>query len=475
MNFKVKFLIISLIFILGIGLLVGCSESKEMSSETFKLTTKTVEGEGTIKKTPNKKEYVKGTEVELKAVPDSNYEFKNWTGNLEGKEQEKTITITEDVTIGAEFSKVELSDKTKIKNQMEQWTAAWETNDTSKLKETMVSKGIRFITENLDKKDLTIDQFIEFITSVPLWEGSTSSSITIDSIKISDNTATLIGELKIGSDFGGYKIPTTVNFIKDNKWLITEMEWGKTSQYYEGEENEEFDPERHDAYVSFKADGELYTFHDHYGAHDHEMSKICTYNNCFSIDVYDYKTEERFILDFTWEGKDAGEFTGVTWRPTGDWDSAFEEPASDFTATMDTYNLSEGLVKGTFSGEIANEAGQIVDITEGFFYIEHEFNLPEITINQPTDGAEVSGDVTISGTAEDDSELIDVNVSVIENFGTDPEDVIDREEAEGTNDWSFTFDSTQYTDGEYKVEVFARDKHYNYSVVETITIDIANN
>lgn|GEM_PF-6955558 len=81
---------------------------------------------------------------------------------------------------------------------------------------------------------------------------------------------------------------------------------GSFSFFYGGEENEPFDPNRHDQYVSFKVDGVLYVFHDQYGGVSDEMSSIVTYNNNFTIDIYDYYTEERFILDFIWEGENAG-------------------------------------------------------------------------------------------------------------------------------------------------------------------------
>lgn len=244
----------------------------------------------------------------------------------------------------------------------------------------------------------------------------------------------------------------------------------------DGEENEIFDPTRHNSYVSFKVDGVLHIFHDHFKACIEDMSSIVTYNNNFNIDVYKYNTNERFILSMIWQGERAGEVENVIWRPTDDWGTAYEIKSDDFVVEMENFDLTTGLVTGTFTGHIYKDwtdKNSSINITEGFFYIKHEFNLPVVTIQNPRYGAAVSGQVTISGQATDESEIIDVNVSITENFGEE-NDIFDREYADGTNEWSFTFDSRNYTNGEYTISVFARDKHYNYSLVEEKTIVITN-
>jgi len=57
----------------------------------------TIEGEGTVEIDPDEDEYEFETEVTLKAEPDENWEFVEWTGDVtEGEEEEGTITITMD-------------------------------------------------------------------------------------------------------------------------------------------------------------------------------------------------------------------------------------------------------------------------------------------------------------------------------------------------------------------------------------------
>ena len=240
---------------------------------------------------------------------------------------------------------------------------------------------------------------------------------------------------------------------------------------------EPFDPSIHNSYVSFKINGELYVFNDNYDGVDHDMSAICTYNNNFSIDVTDYNTNERFILNFYWEGDNAGKMYSATWYPNDNEDEEYENVGSNFIAKMNTYDLENGLVQGTFLGRLYRGyylgSDDYVEITEGFFYIKHEFNLPTVIINNPKYGETVSGDVGISGIATDNSEILDVNVSVVEN-GESSDKVVDMEYAQGTNDWNLTFNSTKCVNGEYNVEVFARDKHYNYSRVKNIIINIQN-
>ncbi len=64
-------------------------------AETFALNTQAVNG--SVAKSPDSDEYVKGTEVELIATPNAGYEFSGWSGDVTGVND--TINVTMDSTI----------------------------------------------------------------------------------------------------------------------------------------------------------------------------------------------------------------------------------------------------------------------------------------------------------------------------------------------------------------------------------------
>lgn len=388
-----------------------------------------------------------------------------------------TLLIVLIVTGCSNQSTKEVSDELEVENQMNKWAEAWEIADTNYFKTTMKSDGIDFtIADDIMETNITIEQFIIMAKSFEFWGMCDRSEINVISINISNNSSELHGEWIIRFENIDYKLPAKVDLEKINdSWLIASINLGEPSAQYIGEENEEFDPARHNAYVSFKVDGEQYIFHDQYGGHAPDMSSIDPDSNIFSIQAYDYETDERFFLDFIFEGENAGEmamgFYPVMWMPPGDGSNYYSYAGSEFSAVMESYGINEGLVEGTFSGYLYKDGDvseESVHITEGFFYIEHEFNLPEVNIDNPTNNETVFGEVTISGTATDDSELDYVDVEIEGEF------LYENHWAEGTNDWSFTFDSTQYENGQYNIRVIAGDEHNNYSRAETITINILN-
>ena len=98
-----KILIVGLLIMLSLGL-VGCSDDNDINkSGLYEIETEIIEGEGKIELNPYWRRYEDGDEVEVKAVVDDGWSFKKWTGNLSGSEDLQTITVTDDMSIGAKF------------------------------------------------------------------------------------------------------------------------------------------------------------------------------------------------------------------------------------------------------------------------------------------------------------------------------------------------------------------------------------
>lgn len=101
-----KGLLLLLVLILCVG--VGCTKQ-----EGYKLKKKVVAGEGQIEVIPDKKVYNLDQKVTVRARAETGYQFLEWTHGLSGSEEEKTIIISKDTTLGAKFTP--LSSKIKIK------------------------------------------------------------------------------------------------------------------------------------------------------------------------------------------------------------------------------------------------------------------------------------------------------------------------------------------------------------------------
>lgn len=72
--------------------------------ETFTLTLQSEHG--SIQKNPDKPSYQAGTSVTLTAVPDTNYKFSYWAGDLQGSQNPATLTMQGNKTVSAVFEPV---------------------------------------------------------------------------------------------------------------------------------------------------------------------------------------------------------------------------------------------------------------------------------------------------------------------------------------------------------------------------------
>jgi uncharacterized repeat protein (TIGR02543 family) len=78
------------------------SVTAHFTQKQFTLTI-TIDGQGSVIKEPNQTAYAYNTVVQLTAVPDTNWVFSNWSGDLTGNKNPDTITMNSNKTVTAHF------------------------------------------------------------------------------------------------------------------------------------------------------------------------------------------------------------------------------------------------------------------------------------------------------------------------------------------------------------------------------------
>lgn len=95
------FIITSIVVVLG--LVIGCGLSKkEYTLDVFL----NVEEAGAVQIEPEQEKYLKGTEVELTAVPESGWYFSEWEEDLQGSENPAELVMDEDKVVTAVFQRL---------------------------------------------------------------------------------------------------------------------------------------------------------------------------------------------------------------------------------------------------------------------------------------------------------------------------------------------------------------------------------
>src|SRR5690554_4394019 len=295
-----------------------------------------------------------------------------------------------------------VSDEVKIKEQMNKWAEGIIESDVAIIKSVMKSEGIKMVFDDDEETDLTVDEYIELLEFSLFTDMFYDSRIEIDNISISGNYASLYGKwLVMVENMGTAVIIIESDFEKINDtWLIASTCLQVDSIIFEGDREEEFDVSKHKAYLSFIIDGEQYLFHDKYGGCD-VGTEIIPESNRFIINGIEHSSVEEdrpcyFELELYYKGEEAGQFKDIWFSNLlPDDDDYYVSDIIIEESDYGSYDIDGGLVSGTFSVTLKNHEGNEVEISEGFFYFEHEFNLPVVSIEEPEDGEIVSGKITI--------------------------------------------------------------------------------
>ena len=349
-------------------------------------------------------------------------------------------------------------DQTKIKSQVSKWAQASETGDTNNIKQSMIAENILVVFKgdgvSEERVFETVDNFIDFFAK-GIWTYQ-SSVMEVNNISFSNNLAKVYGKWSRIDDYKKYisLMEFDLEKINDN-WFISVLHFGKDSEEYMGNEYEDFLEGKHSAYLSFVAGEKKYVFHDNYGG----TSVTTAYNSdSLIINAYNELTGNGFKKEFD-TGSSAVKSSSLSLD-----ENRYHSDSINLT-DLDM-SFADGLVTGRFSGTFAGT--EDIKVKDGFFYVKHEFNIPEITINSPRPGFPVSGEVIISGTVKDDSDIYFIDVQVHNNLS-----IVFWEEMYGTDNWSFTFDSTEYN-GSCSLLVDAQDIYGNKNSKE-INFTINNN
>ena len=171
--------------------------------------------------------------------------------------------------------------------------------------------------------------------------------------------------------------------------------------------------------------------------------------------------EEGEIVTFTANATDDGTISLFVWRSSLD-QVLYNGTNASFTCS----NLSVGdhiiyfNVRDNF-GVWSEEVSTTLVVTE---YIPPN-KIPTVSITSPTNGSEVSGKVTLKGTASDEDGTIEnVEVSISGGLWLP---------AEGTESWTFEWNTEELVNGNHTIMVRCYDGK-NYSDVVSITVTVEN-
>ncbi len=171
-------------------------------------------------------------------------------------------------------------------------------------------------------------------------------------------------------------------------------------------------------------------------------------------------------IRFEGHGTDDGSIIGYAWRSSID-----DEFYSGADSEIEYDELSNGIHTIYFKvqdnwGIWSDEVSTTLTITE---YIPPNQN-PTITITSPANNTRVSGTVTIAGSANDPDGLvrkveISINNGEWKNVtGIDPT---------GTDPWSYEWDTSAMTDGDYDIKIRAYDGE-EYSEILVWNLEVKN-
>ncbi|MCG8539732.1 MAG: Ig-like domain-containing protein [Clostridia bacterium] len=354
-------------------------------------------------------------------------------------------------------------DQTKIKSQVSKWAQASETGDTNNIKQSMIAENILVVFKgdgaSEERVFETVDNFIEFFTK-GIWTYQ-SSVIEVNNISFSNNSAKAHGKWSRIDDYKKYisLMEFDLEKINDN-WFISVLHFGKDSEEYMGNEYEDFLEGKHSAYLSFVAGEKKYVFHDHYGG----TSITTAYNSdSLIINAYNELTGNGFKKEFD-TGSSAVKSSSLSLD-----ENRYHSDSDSINLTDLDMSFADGLVTGRFTGTFTHTDGiETIEIKEGFFYIKHEFNIPEITINSPQPAETVSGEVIVSVMVNDDSDIEYISIELTDGLNI-REVSIDK-----TDNWNFAFDSTEFNDGNCSLVVKAEDIYGNFTS-QKINFTIKNN
>jgi hypothetical protein len=207
----------------------------EIPSETFTLTLNET-GQGYVEKNPNKEKYEYGESVRLTAVPEEDWRFDHWEGDLTGSTNPEQIVMNSDKVITAVFT--ERPQNTFVLN--------------------ITVEGNGNISKNPDKNDYIFDEIVE-LTANPSLNWHFSHWID-DGTVIKGNNPLQISMIEDKNVTGIFQINTyTLEIQKDGEGAISKT---PDKEEYEHGETIELNatPTTGWSFINWQKNGEYYSY-----------------------------------------------------------------------------------------------------------------------------------------------------------------------------------------------------------------------
>ncbi len=156
----------------------------------------------------------------------------------------------------------------------------------------------------------------------------------------------------------------------------------------------------------------------------------------------------------------------IEYRPDGgSWQSLASGVANSGSYSWNTKSVDNGQYQLRLSA--SDDAGNMGTATSSTFTVDNPINSrPTVSIAAPTMDDSLSDNTTITGTASDsDGAVQKVEVRIDDGSW---------QLVDGTNSWSYTWDTRGVSDGIYTIEARSYDGE-DYSTIASVTVTVSNN
>lgn len=136
--------------------------------------------------------------------------------------------------------------------------------------------------------------------------------------------------------------------------------------------------------------------------------------------------------------------------------------------TMTKVNIVIGMISALFLGAaIFNAAFMTTPVSISVVPVQPKDVIsPYVTINEPANGAEVSGEITVSTFAQDNQGVKSVGFYI--------DNLLKKIDKDSRDGWTMTWNTETHLNGRYIIKAIAYDAAGNQHISQLITITVKN-